>query len=555
MKPQFKIILPLVLIFFTFLPISTVHSETYKSNDISGSETWTLGGSPYIITDDITIMTGAMLTIEPGVEVRFEEGLGLTIRGTLLALGTTSQPIIFTSNSTSPEQGNWQGLIFSNKFMNSTSSLSHVIIEYAQKGVEIGTENPLYDRPPNITYTTFRNCTEGMDLDLDGNFENLTFDNCEDSISGSYDNLKVRNSNFNNCGFTTEEKTSIVFENNTLIADPDSWTGASAYGSSVYIANNTVLGGNGGGLGGGGGKITIIDNVIVNGSIGISDAWGVVANNSITNAWRGISLSYSKGVLVENNLIENITYMGIKVALTDESTFRNNVIVNGTRNPGMFGVFGIYLGSSHYNVLDNNKITHFTEGIVVGQCDGTLITDTVITDSYQDSRGEDPLFEGRGNGIVLSKSSNATILNTVIDGAITGVNQNTGDITIENVTILNSVEGIRGRYGRLWISNSSITTSQYDFYLASIARPEGWNFTIWAENVLFDEQKVYFEDDSSAIYLPDKTLKKEDGNENDDISGNGNWNPLQNQPLFCLSVIMVVILIIIVAIIFWKRRS
>jgi parallel beta-helix repeat protein len=549
MKDTGWIVLCLALIFSALLPISTVRSETYISNDIWGSETWTLEGSPYILTDNISIMDGATLTIEPGVEVRFEEAMGLDISGTLITQGTGDQPILFTSNSSAPDLADWQGLFFHNSPGNPTSLMSHTIIEYAEKGVEIESGNPIYNLPPHITMTTFRNCTYGMYLDIEGSFEHLNFENCENTISGSYFILEVSNSTFKNCGFETSGIISVVFENNTLIADPEYWTGVSASGYKVFIANNTVFGGYGGGLGGSEGNITIINNIIVNGSIGISDAKGLIANNSITNAWRGINLHQSNGVLVENNRIENITWAGIELGWTDESTISNNVITNGTRDPGSPLVVGIYLGSSDYNVLDSNKITHFTEGIFVGQCEGTVINNTVITDIYQDLKTEGALFEGRGNAIVLSINENATILNTVIDGAVTGVNHNTGEATIENITILNCVEGIRGRFGEMWISNSSISTSQYDFYLGYIKALDGGH-TVWAENVLFDEEKVYFDDDSSAIHLSDKTLTKEDEEEN----GNGDQ---EQQPLLSfihIGAIVLILLIIIVSIIIWKKR-
>ncbi|MGA8020485.1 MAG: hypothetical protein WCA42_16570, partial [Desulfobacterales bacterium] len=64
------------------------------------------------------------LTIEPGVEVRFNPGTGLYIGkdysgsygyyGALEAQGTAAAPIVFTSNSTSALPGDWKGIYFRN---------------------------------------------------------------------------------------------------------------------------------------------------------------------------------------------------------------------------------------------------------------------------------------------------------------------------------------------------------------------------------------------------------------------------------------------------------
>ena len=77
-------------------------------SQITGDTIWKLTDSPYCVSKDLNIPAGLTLTINPGVIVYFSEAAsGIRVFGNLLANGTTSQKIIFTSYSDSPSPGNW----------------------------------------------------------------------------------------------------------------------------------------------------------------------------------------------------------------------------------------------------------------------------------------------------------------------------------------------------------------------------------------------------------------------------------------------------------------
>lgn len=88
--------------------------QTTVSGFISSNTTWNLAGSPYIVTGNTLLSNGCTLTIDPGVIIKFDTDKALQIDGQLIAIGTPTQRITFTSNQASPMPGDWAKLHFSN---------------------------------------------------------------------------------------------------------------------------------------------------------------------------------------------------------------------------------------------------------------------------------------------------------------------------------------------------------------------------------------------------------------------------------------------------------
>ena len=111
-----------------------LHSETViPGGPVSG--VWNIEGSPYIVTGSISIEDNRVLTILPGVEIRCEKAVQITVRNDegIVANGTRDSLIIFTSNLSDPVAGNWGGITLYGT--ERRSSFKHCIIEYAQYGL------------------------------------------------------------------------------------------------------------------------------------------------------------------------------------------------------------------------------------------------------------------------------------------------------------------------------------------------------------------------------------------------------------------------------------
>ncbi|CAN2046258.1 putative pectate lyase C (modular protein) [Candidatus Magnetomoraceae bacterium gMMP-1] len=132
-----------------FLIISLIYPGISVAVNFNGSinndTIWTDAGSPYIITDNVTVFEGVKLTIEPGVVIKFNEGqIKFIINGTLNAEGTQARPIYFTSfrddsvggdtnndGESSGLPGDWFNIHFTSNSQNNV--LDNVVVRYGGK--------------------------------------------------------------------------------------------------------------------------------------------------------------------------------------------------------------------------------------------------------------------------------------------------------------------------------------------------------------------------------------------------------------------------------------
>lgn len=82
------------------------------SGNIASNQTWYAADNPHIVTGSIQVYNNATLTIEAGCLVKFNPGqvlyVGFSNEGALKAVGTSGNPITFTSNAASPAPGDWR---------------------------------------------------------------------------------------------------------------------------------------------------------------------------------------------------------------------------------------------------------------------------------------------------------------------------------------------------------------------------------------------------------------------------------------------------------------
>jgi parallel beta-helix repeat protein len=127
------------------------------THPISGNQNGTLGvtNSPYLVTSDLYVPPGQTLTIEPGVILQFQNpNTGLIVDGSLVAKGTASNPIVFTSDETVKQPGQWSAIAFRDSSVDTNCVMEYCIIEYGG-GVNGADENVRLE----YASPTIRNCT------------------------------------------------------------------------------------------------------------------------------------------------------------------------------------------------------------------------------------------------------------------------------------------------------------------------------------------------------------------------------------------------------------
>ncbi|RIK42529.1 MAG: hypothetical protein DCC55_08470 [Chloroflexi bacterium] len=114
--------------------VDAVGLTTGFGANLTGAHRWEAGGLPYIVNGIPTVAAGATLTVDPGMELRFESNSGLTVQGRLLAIGTPAQPISFTGTGMTP--GSWRGINFAGTLQAPAagSILRHVTVAYGGSG-------------------------------------------------------------------------------------------------------------------------------------------------------------------------------------------------------------------------------------------------------------------------------------------------------------------------------------------------------------------------------------------------------------------------------------
>lgn len=144
-------LISLVLTAILLCGTSVAHAETAVGGAIVANTTWSAAQGPYLVTADVSVESGAVLSVEAGVTVRFQTGRRLIIHnGALRVAGTAATPVTLTSAlnipTGTPAAGDWGGVQFLDGTVDAATLVEHLTISY-------GSTTAIFGASP-----TFNNC-------------------------------------------------------------------------------------------------------------------------------------------------------------------------------------------------------------------------------------------------------------------------------------------------------------------------------------------------------------------------------------------------------------
>lgn len=371
-----------------FLAITTiVFSQTIISVPfVSGN--WNLSGSPYIIQNDITLLSGQSLSIESGVVVKFEPETNFMINGIMVADGVTfeaSDTVQWYNESTTI--GGWNGIHFMPISGIDSSIFNNNIVrdcKYGYSSAVLYSNAFTCNRSLSITNCLFEHNTSGTGLYVSDGVIMLATQDSTDTIF--FDKCTVKDNisvfgvtrTMNYWGGQTTISNSRIFDNNIGSAISGTWNNLIIENNEIYqnvsqmdnsaiklSIGNVVVNGNKihhneceqlATIGCRSGQITIENNLICNnyqtnpdcgllggggaihlahneGSVPFSDTYYIVRNNIIANnrseyGGGGIYVYKAKTTVSNNQIVNNTAVNGNEILIYDplsEVYMKNNL--------------------------------------------------------------------------------------------------------------------------------------------------------------------------------------------------------------------------------------
>ena len=248
---------------------------TIVSGPLTDNTTWDLAGSPYIVTGDVTVPVGLTLTVQPGVQVRFDTTTpgahSIIVNGRIVSVGQPGLHAMFTSNDPLPDRNNWASI----RIFGPGSVIEYTEFSWGSTTIDIEQSSPKI-----ANNTILESGVRAIQI-IGPNAAPLIENNAIQTevlhqltgiiVQGADPVIRNNALTDNFFGILAQLGGHARIENNTI---RNGWRGLVAISASPYVANNTIEGNGIENVGGSGiilidSATTLLNNVIQNNGVGV----------------------------------------------------------------------------------------------------------------------------------------------------------------------------------------------------------------------------------------------------------------------------------------------
>lgn len=316
MKQKQKFMKTKLLLLFLLSAIFT-NAQTNVSGAFFSNTNWTKAGSPYNVTGDVQVPAGVTLSIEPGVQIKFNGDYQILIKGCLMANGTKTSPIVFNSGSIAGK-----AMIMFRSTNLSVSQMSNLQFTGPKYALQLEDESEYSQSPTklsgilnvkNIVLTNTAVHTKGY-----GTTASLVLDSATVSstlIKGVYprsEQITIKNSNVFNSTINSDSYNNGIIVENSTVSSSNFTLGCCGANFSILkstVDNSTFTDYNDYY------KVTIKDSKITNSPINLPGSdYGFIISNSTLSCSTGTYILKCKNLTMTSTEINgNNSATGIEL--------------------------------------------------------------------------------------------------------------------------------------------------------------------------------------------------------------------------------------------------
>ena len=327
-------------------------SPTNVTGIIDIDTTWNQACSPYILNGNVSIQSGVVLTIEPGVVIQYAGAYELLVKGAIVANGTVGAPITFTTGG-APSGATL--LRFADTSV-TASQLSYLKLEYATQGIVLGgsTTGTLTVSNVEVNNTGLR--TDGSGSTLLLSQATIT----GSTVKGSYaygGPIVIQASTISNTQLTSDNYAQgITIQNSTVTNSPFT---LGCCGAKIRIENSTVSASSVQGCCGSpvNGPLEIIGSQIINTPIDVPAA-SLTMLSSTLQCNGGTGLKFGNGTIGGSSVIGNESGVGVEITGLVGYNIGGSVTIT-TTTIMRHGV-GLKVSGANVVTAQNNNLTQNT---------------------------------------------------------------------------------------------------------------------------------------------------------------------------------------------------